>query len=65
MLYSGYGLTLPCFAKGSFYTKLLFLHLFILQCKGEKCIEELVERFNPKDVSNDGELSIHCNNLIN
>ncbi|EGR29036.1 phosphatidylinositol 4-kinase, putative [Ichthyophthirius multifiliis] len=40
MMYSGHGLTLPCFIKG------------------EKCIFDLHERFNPKNVSNDGELSV-------
>lgn len=33
--------------------------------KGEQCIMDLENRFNPKDVSNDGEMSLHCNMLIN
>ncbi|EGR27463.1 phosphatidylinositol 4-kinase, putative [Ichthyophthirius multifiliis] len=33
--------------------------------KGELCIQELVQRFNPPNVTNDGDLSIHCNMLIN
>ncbi|EDK31559.2 phosphatidylinositol 3-kinase (macronuclear) [Tetrahymena thermophila SB210] len=47
MLYSGHGLTLPCFEKG------------------EQCILDLEQRFNPPNISNDGELSMHCNMLIN
>lgn len=47
MLYSGHGLTLPCFKAG------------------EQSIIDLQSRFNPTSISNDGDLSLHCNMLIN
>ncbi|EGR34783.1 phosphatidylinositol 4-kinase, putative [Ichthyophthirius multifiliis] len=38
-----------------------------MQCfqKGETCIQELYQRFNPQGISNDGDLNVFCNNLIN
>ena len=63
MLYSGHGLTLPCFVKGKY--KLNYYVNINALLLGEKAISELKERFNPKNVQNDGDLSVHCNNLIN
>jgi phosphatidylinositol 4-kinase B len=47
LMYSSYGKTMPCFAKG------------------DEAIYELEKRFNPPGVSNDAEISVYCQNLIN
>jgi phosphatidylinositol 4-kinase len=33
--------------------------------KGDEAIDELEKRFNPPGVSNDAEISVYCQNLIN